>query len=198
MERKFRILRIHGPYPLVHGFLSGFLAGRGLAGRVFYCDTEKIEADLGGEEGLAEKLAEWIGFQKYLATGVVLEEALHAPVLEGLKIAREEHSLEVEASRVVREARLEARFRTFSKEEGAEIRGLMEKPPEGVRALAPPEWKEERHKEAAGIEAYAPEHEYALSGSASFAGPVDRIVELRRRFADHPLIHCGPIRLELE
>jgi hypothetical protein len=198
MNGRFRILRIHGPYPLVHGFLSGFLAGRGLAGRVFYCEKEKIEAELGGEEGLAEKLAEWVGFQKYLATGVVVEEELYSPVLEGLKSAREELGLEVEASRVVREARLEARFRTFSKEEGAEIRRIVENAPEGVRILPRAEIKEERHQEAAGIEAYAPEHDYVLSGSTSFAGPVDRIVELRKLFAKHPLIHSGPIRLEME
>jgi hypothetical protein len=198
MNRRFRVLRIHGPYPIVHGFITGLLKGRGLTGRLFYFDNEKIEADFGGDEGLAERLAEWIGFQKYLSTGVVLEEALHGPVLEGLKSAAEELHLEVEASRAVKEAGFEVRFRTFSEEEGTGIRNLVENPPEGVRIVSEPKLEVERHDEGIGIEAYAPEHSYKLEGSAAYAGPIDRIVEYRRRMKENPLIHCGPIRLELE
>ncbi|RPJ40697.1 MAG: hypothetical protein EHM19_13250 [Candidatus Latescibacterota bacterium] len=197
MNPRFRIVRVHGPYPLVHGFIAGFLAGKGLAGRVFYAEKERIEAEIDPEEGLAEKLAEWIGFQKFLSTDVVLEESIHGPVLDALKGTKDLH-LEIEASRAVAEASFEVRLRTYSEEEAGTIRKLLREVPEGVRALPGLELEEKRVKGAAGIEAYAPEHEFELEGSGSFAGPVDRIIELRKRLSDNALIHCGPIRLKLE
>jgi hypothetical protein len=198
MDRRFRAVLVRGPYPLVRGFVSGFLAGSGTPGRVYYCERDKIEADFGGEEGLAEKLAEWIGLQKYMTTTVVVEESLHGPILDALKSAGEELRLEVAASRAVKEAGLEARFQTFSESEGIEIRRAVENPPDGVRILPGFTLREDRREEAAGIEAYAPAHHYELEGSFAYTGPVDRIVEQRKRLADNPLIRCGPVRLALE
>ncbi|MFH1681681.1 MAG: hypothetical protein ABIH26_13695 [Candidatus Eisenbacteria bacterium] len=198
MERRFRAVVIHGPYPLVRGFVTGVLAGKGETGRVFYCERDNIEADLDAEEGLAEKLAEWIGLQKYLVTTVVIEEKVHGPIVEALKRAREELRLSVEASRAVKEASLEARFRTFSQSEGIEIRRLVENPPGGVKTLPDFTLRESRREEAAGIEAYAPEHDYELEGSFACVGPVDRIVEYRKRLVENPLVQCRPVRLALE
>jgi hypothetical protein len=198
MERRFRALLVHGPYPVVHGFLAGFLTGKGIAGTIYYCEKEKIDVDFGVDEGLAERLADWVGLHKYFTTPIVVEESIHGPVLDALKGARAELRLDVEVSRAVREATMEVRVRTFSEEEAVAVRRLVENPPAGVLAL--PGWRleEERRETAHGIEAYAPEHEFELAGSGTFAGRVDLVLDYRKKLAENPLIHCGHIRLDLE
>lgn len=198
MSRRFRVLLAHGPYPLVRGYIAGFLAGRGLSGKVYYCEQEKIEVDLGSDEGLAGKLAEWIGFHRYMATSFAVEEKIHGPLMEALKRPEDDLGITIEISRSVGEARFDVRIETFSSEEGTEIRAVMESPPKGVSASGDFHLDEKHHKGGKGMEAYAPEHEYEMKGKGSFAGPLDKIVEFRRTLAENPLIHCGSIRLELE
>ncbi|MFH1279212.1 MAG: hypothetical protein ABIK65_12635 [Candidatus Eisenbacteria bacterium] len=198
MDRRFRVLLVHGPYPLVRGYIAGYLAGRSLSGKVYYCEKEKIEVDLGEDEGLPEKLAEWIGFRRDQKTSLAVEEGIHGPVMEALKSAPPDLGISVEASRAVAVARFGVRFETYSTEEGAEIRELLENPPKGIVPLGDLRINEKHHKDAKGVEGYAPEHDYELKGKGTFAGSLDKVVEFRRRVLENPLVHCESIKLELE
>lgn len=198
MDRRFRVLLVHGPYPLVRGYVAGFLAGRGLSGKIYFCEKEKIEVDLGAEEGLAEKLAEWIGFHRDTTTAFAVEEKIHGPLMEALKAPDDALGVSVEISRSVARSRFDVRFETFSSEEGSEIRSLVEGPPKGVAASDDFRIDEKIRATGKGVEAYAPEHEYELKGKGTFAGPLDEIVEFRRTLAGNPLVRCGAVKLELE
>lgn len=198
MDRKYRALLIRGPYPLVRGFLAGFFAGRGIDGEVFFCEQEKIEVSLEEEEGIAGKLAEWIGFRRDMATSLVVEDAVFESVLEAIDEEKGDLGLAVEASRTVRAASFEIRFETFSDEAGLEIKKLIDFHPKGVRLGDDFKMEEKRREEAAGVEGYAPEHDYELKGAGIVEGDVASIVHFRKMAIDNPLIHCETIKLTLE
>lgn len=198
MDRRFRVLLVRGPYPLIRGFIAGLLTGKDLVGKVFYCEKEKIDVDLGDDEGIAEKFAEWVGFHRYLSTAIAIEESVHGAVIEGIKSDKHGLNLTVGSSRAVAAARFHVHFETFSEDAGGEIRELLDIPPSGVVRSDDFQMKETRHKDAAGIEAYAPDHEYQLNGEGDYVGPLDKIVELRRRASVNELIHCGSIQLDYE
>jgi len=198
MARKFRFLLVHGPHALVRGFVSGFLTGRKVSGLVFYAEEAKLEGEMGEEEGLAEKVVEWIGLHQERMTKVAVEEKLHGPLVEAIRKSAEETGLSVEASRVVKEACFAVKFEAFSAELGSAIRKIFDRPPAGVRARSDFGMEEKRREDAAGPEGYAPEHEYELRGAGTFCGPLEKIVAFQRLAGENALIHCDPIRLDLE
>jgi len=58
--------------------------------------------------------------------------------------------------------------------------------------------KEEIHKVAIGTELYAPDHEYILKGTGKLTGDVETIIDLNKKFDEHPLIEVSSITLEFK
>ncbi|MBN1826661.1 MAG: hypothetical protein JW958_10365 [Candidatus Eisenbacteria bacterium] len=196
MADAYRVLLVQGPYPLVRGFISGFLTGKGIGGRVHYCEKEKLHVDV-GDEGFTDRLKEWIGLKDFLATPVVIDESLHGPLVEAFHSSRHDLSLSVKVDVPVTGASFRVDFRVYSPEMGAQVKAMVENPPAGLSLDDDFRLEEKKHEDAAGVEAYAPEHAYELHGEGTIHGELEALIAFRDRIRENPLVHCEPIRIEI-
>lgn len=197
MANKYRVLMVQGPYPLVRGFIAGFLTGRGLGGKVFYCEKEKIHFDIGEDDGLADRLKEWIGFHKLMATPLVIEEKIHGPVVEAFHGSRHDIALTVKVDQPIKSASFVVRFTVYNREIGAKVHEVVKNPPEGITLSDDFLIEEIVHKNAKGVEGYAPEHDYELKGEGTIKGDLETVIDFRNRVKVADLVHCDPIELEI-
>jgi hypothetical protein len=181
---------LEGSPKLVCGFLNGLMMGSGKEGTVFFCHDEGIDY-----ESLTGRLAELIHLHPRDCHVIVDRETQSylkrlAPRIEqtlGLKIL---------SSRHIRSATLPFHFVAYARRYGVEIMGKLHSLPDGVR-LVDFEKKERKDPSAAGIETYAPAHEYEIKGEGKIVGRVDLVILARRDLDSHPLIEPGKIELQL-
>ena len=88
--------------------------------------------------------------------------------------------------------------RGFAERYGIELKNFFKDLPSGVSLL--PDYKpvEEIHKEAKGIELYAPEHDYKVSAEGTVEGPLPEIIGLYEQAKEKDLIKLKEITLHFE
>ncbi len=172
------------------GFVSGFLHGRGLGGRIINAENEGFDC-----EPLREQL------RKLFGSGL---DTVHFLVPEDLvKIVEEAVSASGKASyplvvrhkRTIAGADFNFSVHTYARKEGQLIRKTLENPPEGVRVTMGKPFEETVDPASVGVELYAPSHEYELEGRGTVEGALDGVIELYRFCRDEELVHQEKARL---
>ena len=172
MNESFFEVTIEGSLELMRGFVAGFLEGRGVAGDVFFGDDYHIDGE--SPAGLLLRLT---GVRGKTCT-VIVGAGLHDLLAPALEKRRRVVPLKILKVREVIDASFEVSFRTYSREVGTEIKGLLENLPEGVSREAAFKMHEVFDPEGKGVDAYAPLHEYELDGKGWISGPVKSVFGL--------------------
>ena len=190
--KAYRVMVLEGHLSAARGFLAGLVAGQNLEWDIHFCEECGVEA-----ESLKHRLFEKLGLERDL-TRVILPAALAAriePALAALpRHARGE--LAVHADEGIREATLKMHGSFFERQRTAEVRALLAAPPGGVTVDLSRD-EEESHPGAKGVEAYAPEHDFAWHMQGSARGAVSGVLALREALRKHEMISLEPIELTL-
>jgi len=179
-----------GKPKVVRGFLHGLTLGANPDAQVFFSFTDGIN-----HEGKVERFVEKVGLRNPEVHVVV--DAETSRIIKSLaKRIVQQTGLEIVTHRRVKSARLPFRFHAYTPKLDDEILALVKKIPAGVKL------KDFRHNVTSdpaskGVEAYAPAHDYEATGEGELVGPVDLLVDLRRKMHDIPLIEDQDIELTL-
>lgn len=188
--RTFSEVVFRGKPKVVRACLSGLLLGAGRQAPVFYSFLDGVH-----HEGKAEKLAGLVGARG--SDCHVIVDAETATWLRGLSRAiTAETGLVIASNRRIRGASMDVRYHTYGKKYEDEILALLRDLPAGVRLSG---FRQDTRLDARGrgLEIYSPVHEFESLGEGSVSGPVDELIRLRRRLAEHPLLRVADIRLTL-
>jgi len=179
-----------GKPKVVRAFMKGFLMGTLDDATVIYSFNAGIH-----HEGKAEKLAEMVGIRG-TDCHVIVDAATSALLKKRSKRIARETGLEIVSHRHIRSASMYFKFQTFAPQYNEEIVNLVKKLPAGLRVNG---FKHDvkLDPQAKGIEAYSVVHHYEACGEATVAGRIDLLVELKKKFADYPLIQSEDIVLKL-
>jgi len=189
-KRSFYEVVLRGKPKVVRAFLSGLLMGADREATVFYSYLEGIH-----HEGKVEHLAEMVGLR-----GTDCHVVVDADTSTFLKrMARRiagETGLEITSHRHVRSASLHFTYHAYAKRYEDEIQDFLRDLPGDVK-LGGRKHDVRVDPSAKGVEAYSPAHDFEATGEGTITGPVDSVVEVKRRLADYPLIESDDIRLKL-
>ena len=179
-----------GKPKVVRAFVSGLVMGACDGATVFYSFLDGIH-----HEGKAEKLAEMVGIRG-TDCHVVVDDCAGTLLKKLAKKIEKETGLAIRSQRRIRGASLSFEYHAYAKKYDQEILEMIRGLPAEVNAKS---FRHKVHKDpsAKGVEAYSPAHDYEASGSGAVTGPIDAIVEIKRRFADFPLIKSEDIVLKL-
>jgi len=183
---------LEGAEAQVRGFLAGWAAAAKLDWSVLFCEESGVRT-----EGFAHRLLERMRIDAE-TTHLLVPRDLCGPLREVLAALppRSGVSLKLRAEQEIESASLAFRYRAFSRDTAARIRGILADLPAGARLT---DTKEEEHVDpgATGVEVYAPEHDYRLTGSARVSGPLASVLAARARMEPVEMIDLEPIQLVL-
>ena len=175
---------IEGPRGLAHGFVLGYLAGRGQGGGVLDAEAEGFEC-----ASFRERLGELL-HPGHEVAHLLVPETLLPEVRRGLEQAKQDgRPLTLRLTRPV-EARLAFSFAIASRAHAARVRDMVA-PRGGLRLSPLTVFKESQAPEAAGTELYAPAHAYEMRGRGAIEGSPREVLDLFRRCRDEELIELG-------
>lgn len=190
VRQTFYEVVFQGKPKVVRAFLIGFVMGNVDDARVFFNFTDGIF-----HEGKAEKLKEMVGIRGTDCHAVV--DAGTSALLKKMKKRIEaETGLVITSHRAIRSASMKFCFQAFAPKYNEEIVHLVKTLPTGLKVQGF-EHNVRLDPKAKGIEAYSPAHHYEATGEATITGRIDLLVELKRSFADYPLIKAEDILLKL-
>jgi len=177
-----------GKPKVVRAFLHGLTLGAGIDATLYFCYTEGIEDD-----GRIERFAERFGLRA--SDCHVIVDARTSDLLKSLrKDLAAQTGLEIVSHRKVKSASMGFRYKAYTARHDREIRDALRDLPAGTK-LRGFEHESKSDPKARGVEAYAPSHEFEARGEGTITGPVDKLVDLKRRVADYPLIAVDDIKL---
>jgi hypothetical protein len=184
----FYEILVEGHPERCRGLLQGLAIGSSSAARILLGEDCGIRTPVG--ERLLEMVRPAAG-----VSHVVVDE-------EGRRLIREHAAglhaagLSVAEERAIAGGRFRYRFHAFGRRYAQEIHELLRSLPEELRH-EPEESRETVDETAAGLEAYAPVHEYEIEGGGTVSGArIDLLVEARKRLDGHPLVKAETIELE--
>jgi len=179
-----------GKPKVVKAFMKGFVMGILDDATVIYSFHAGIF-----HEGKAEKLAEMVGIRG-TDCHIVVDAETSALLKKRTKRIVKETGLEITTHRHIRSASMFFKFQAFAPRYNQEIVDLVKKLPAGLRVDG---FKHEvkLDPKAKGIEAYSVVHHYEACGEATVIGQIDLLVDLKKKFADYPLIQSEDIVLKL-
>ena len=179
-----------GKPKVVRAFMKGFVMGTLDDAIVIYSFNAGIH-----HEGKAEKLAEMVGIRG-TDCHVIVDAATSALIKKRTKRIARETGLEITSHRNIRSASMSFKFHAYAPRYNQEIVDMVKKLPAGLRVDG---FKHEvkLDPKAKGIEAYSVAHHYEACGEATVIGRIDLLVELKKKFADFPLIQSEDIVLKL-
>ena len=189
MNERYCEVTVEGGLDLVKGFVAGFLEGRGISGDVFFGSDYAIEG--GSPAGLLMRLMGLRGETCALVVGTGLHELLAA----ALERRRGIVPLRILRVRPVASAAFDVSFRTYSRDVGAELKGLFSSFPAGVVWGEGFEMQEKVTPEGKGVEAYAPLHEYELRGRGRIEGGVQGVFGLYHWLERFEVVERGDMEL---
>lgn len=192
MEKEFYELVIEGPYILIKGFITGLLIGSKKMGTVIYNKEKSIK-----RESFSELLKEWIGVSEPL-THVIISSDIYEMVTRGIETSFDDINMKVISSKKIRKACFGFKYEAFAERYGIELKNFFKDLPSGVSILPYYKPVEEIHKEAKGIELYAPEHDYKVSAEGTVEGPLPEIIGLYEQAKKKDLIRLKEITLHFE
>ena len=179
-----------GKPKVVRAFMKGFVMGTLDDATVIYSFNAGIH-----HEGKMEKVAEMVGIRS-TDCHLVVDSKTSALLKKRSKRIVRETGLEITSHRHIRSASLDFKFQAFAPRYNQEIVDLVKKLPTGLRMEG---FKHEvkLDPKAKGIEAYSVVHHYEACGEATVVGSIDLLVELKKKFAEFPLIQSEDIVLKL-
>jgi len=189
MNERYCEVTVEGSLDLVKGFVTGFLEGRGVSGDVFFGSDYHIEK--GSPAGLLMRLT---GIRGETCT-LVVEAGLHDLLAASLERRRRIVPLRILKVRPVVSAAFDVSFRTYSREVGAELRGLFDSLPERASRGPGFEMHEAITPEGKGVDAYAPLHDYELRGRGRIEGDVKGVFGLYHRLERFEVAERGDMEL---
>jgi hypothetical protein len=153
-----------------------------------------LEEEL-AEGGLGVHLRELLGGKGRL-THLVVSAALAARTQAAAPRLEAEARLRVVAVKPLRGGRCAFSCQAFTRGHAEELRGVLAALPAGVTVADYTE-KERVDKEAGGVEAYTPVHEYELKAEGLLTGRIDALLAARRQLEAHALFSVERIELDL-
>jgi hypothetical protein len=190
VKQSFYEVVFQGKPKVVRAFLKGFVMGTVEEPTVIFSFDAGIHY-----EGKAEKLAEMVGLRSVVCH-VVVDAATSALLKKRDRDIGRESGLEITSHRSIRSASMFFKFHAFAPRYNEEIVAAVKKLPAGLRLEG---FKHEVRVDpkAKGVEAYSVAHDYEACGEATVVGRIDLVVELKKKFADYPLIQAADIVLNL-
>jgi hypothetical protein len=179
-----------GKPKVVKAFLKGLMMGAGREVTVYFNFDEGVH-----HEGKTEKFKEMFGIRAIDCHVITDSDGSKYMKKMAGRIAAET-GLEITAHRAIRSASMAFTYQAFAPRYSAEIVAMLKKRPKGLR-LQGYEHQERRDPSAKGVEAYSVAHDFEATGSGTISGRIDLLIELKRTFADYPLIKANDIILKL-
>ncbi len=191
-NKKYYELVFEGRYETIAGMLEGFALASGKKWEFWFSRKAGIET-----ETFAEAILEW-GALKSRLHHVILEKEFHSYLQrmiakrKDLKLIRPEYT---KSAMEIKTASFKFEAKAFAKKYGTEIKGILAKPPVGIKIK---DYKphEEIHESAKGVELYAPDHDYTFTAEGIAIGEFKAILDFRKKLDDHPLVDVSTIRLQ--
>jgi len=187
MIKEYVEVVLDGPIDFIKGFVLGFLEGRGITGDVIFEEAGRSQGDV------FVRLLRFIRLEEdhvHLIVGAGIHELLK----EALEKRQDEAPVRIVRVRKIGEARFDFRFRTFSRALGEELKDLFRNLP-GVLQLRGYEPKETLRPESKAIEAYAPEHPYALEASGAVSGRAKEAIDLYNLLGRYEVVELGNLEM---
>jgi hypothetical protein len=179
---------LDGPFDFIKGFVLGFMEGRGISGDVIFEETNRARGDV------FVRLLRFVRLEEdhvHLIVGAGIHELLK----EALEKRQAEAPVRIVRVRKIGEARFKFRYRTYSRPLGEELKNLFRNLPE-VLHLEGYEPKETLRPESKAIEAYAPEHPYAVEASGTVSGRAKEAIDLYNRLGRYEIVELGDIKMD--
>lgn len=178
-------IEISGPGDQAIGFVEGFRLASDNSGQVWFAGRENVDL---------ESFFETLRSKLRRDTFVICSQALANAMVKAMS-ASNLLELEVASVRQIDYAELAFRYEVYSREEAAAVRKVIEEQlPDGVR-LEGYEPEERVLDDARGVELYGPVHDYTLTASGRYVGPVPGVLSLAERLSDQTFIHPDKIHL---
>jgi hypothetical protein len=172
----WHVIAVDGSERELRGFVSGFLADRGVA-----ASAVVLGDDVGLDHGsLGERMRALLhgGHHALLVPddlATVLGDALGLRVTERRPVSTASFGVHAEV---------------YARDVSAQIRAALEGAPMSQHSES-----ETEHAEGKGVELYAPVHSYSYSVRATMNGPVDDVLAVRRRLAGIEAAQLEPLHL---
>ncbi len=179
---------LDGPFDFIKGFVIGFMEGRGISGDVIFEETDRTKGDV------FVRLLRFVRLEEdhvHLIVGAGIHELLK----EALEKRQDEVPVRIVRVRKIGEARFEFRYKTYSRPLGEELKTLFRNLPEGIH-LEGYEPKETLRPESKAIEAYAPEHPYAVEASGTVNGRAKEAIDLYNHLGSYEVVELGDIKMD--
>lgn len=184
MAAKYWELVIDGPKGWDLGFLKGFLAGKGLDGRIVDAEEEGFDCS-----PYREKIRELLHPDRDTLHLVVPEEAIESVKQALAESTAKGHLMSLRHQRPLKGARFSFHLKVFSKEHGDRIRAFFGNLPPGARLVEVKPLTEKQDPDSMGVELYAPAHDYELTGEGTIEGDFEPVLEVYRFCRQEDLIH---------
>ncbi|MFB3926077.1 MAG: hypothetical protein ACE14T_08480 [Syntrophales bacterium] len=188
MESKYYELVLEGRYELIKGFVLGYLEGKGIEGEAVFEQEHHIQS-----RGRLKQILRLLAVEDQAR--ILIGENLGRLLRDVLEKTGRRLDIRIVSFREISTAWFTFRYQAFSRQFGDELKGLFANLPENVK-LTDYELKENIRREAKGIEAYAPEHEYEIKASGKIAGPAGPVIDFYDRAEHYPLIELDEIILQ--
>ena len=189
-KKSFYEVVFRGKPKVVRAFMKGFVMGILDDATVIYSFDSGIH-----HEGKVEKLTELVGIRG-TDCHLVVDSETSALLKKLTRRIETETGLKITSHRNIRSASMAFKFQAFAPKYNEEIVTLVKNLPAGLRVDG---FKHnvKLNPKARGIEAYSVAHDYEACGEATVVGRIDLMVELKKKFADYPLIQSADIVLSL-
>lgn len=179
-----------GKPKVVRAFLSGLVMGAQSDATIYYSYTDGVF-----HEGKVEKLAE-LAHVRAMDCHVIVDGGTSKQLKKLKKNIKKETGLEITSHRSIRSASVEFCFQAFAPKYNDEIVALVKGLPKGLKVEGF-QHDVRLDPKAKGMEAYTAVHHYEANGSATVTGRVDLVIDLKKKFADYPLIKSKDVQLKL-
>jgi hypothetical protein len=190
MDPTYYEVTVEGSHDLLKGFVIGFLEGREISGETFFGDDYELD-----EENPLELLFRMMGHREE-STTVIVEAGLRSLLREALQRRRDSLPLKVVSVREVAGASFGFSVKTFSRDVGESLRGILSVPPKGVD-VDPPFVPEEKIDPAGkGVEAYTPLHEYEMKWKGRVSGAIREVFALYHKVRRFEVVKLGDLHLD--
>jgi len=184
---------VAGEAPQVKGLMIGFLCGRGEKPHrgIFFCEDHDIDS-----ESFLQTIKEWMHLTREM-TRIVAEKSRVDLLKEAVALSEPLFHFQVVSVKKVKKASFSFQYAIYSKEHGKRVKDLFASLPSTVEVHYEKQ-EEIIDKDAKGVEAYSPVHDYTLESKGTVSGPLQNILDLHGRISEIDLIEAEHIQLELD
>jgi hypothetical protein len=187
MTKQYVHMIVQGSPDLIKGFVTGFLAGKGLQEQLFFFSDNLIDV-----ESTFGKILRKIG-AKEDQIHFLVDESISGAITEGITRA-ESLPIKVISVKKIIDALFPFSFQTFSRPTAEKLKNILRELPPGVRQEGYLE-KEKVNSEAKGIELYTPDHEFTFKASGKIHGQVMEVIDFQRTLQNQEFVTVGEITL---